>query len=85
MEAMSEQQIKVRKVTAWQPSWTETGPGEPGVNSIQLILDHGAEEYVLAVTNDDADNLFDWLSASGEVYFDMERKVLIFGTRAPGD
>jgi len=82
--ALTEQQIKVRKVTAWQPSFTESGPGEPGVYSIQLILDQGAEEYVLQPTEDDADNLFDWLSASSEVYFDMDRKVLIFGTRAPG-
>jgi hypothetical protein len=81
---MSEKQIKVRKVTAWQPSWTESAAGKPGVYSIQLILDQGAEEYVLTPTEDDADNLFDWLSASSEVYFDMDRKVLIFGTRAPG-
>jgi hypothetical protein len=84
MAKISEQQIKVRKVTAWQPSWTEHAPGEPGVYSIQLILDQGAEEYILSPTEDDADNLFDWLSASSEVYFDMDRKVLIFGTRSPG-
>jgi len=84
MAALTEQQIKVRKVTAWQPSWTESGPGKAGVYSIQLILDQGAEEYVLQPTEDDADNLFDWLSASSEVYFDMDRKVLIFGTRSPG-
>ena len=28
--------------------------------------------------------VFDWLSASSEVYFDLERKVLIFGPRATG-
>ena len=84
MAALTEKQIKVRKVTAWQASWTESGPGEAGVYSFQLILDQGAEEYVLQPTEDDADNLFDWLSASSEVYFDMDRKVLIFGTRSPG-
>ena len=80
----TEQHIKVRKVTAWQPNWTENSPGEPGNYVFQLILDQGAEEYVLRLTEGDADNLFDWLSASSEVYFDMERKVLIFGTRSLG-
>lgn len=82
--AITAEQIKVRKVTGWQPSWTESAPGEPGTYSFQLILDQGAEEYVLRLTEDDADNLFDWLSDSSEVYFDMERKVLIFGPRAFG-
>ena len=79
--SVTEQHIKVRKVTAWQPSWTEAEPGEPGSYVFQLILDQGAAEYVLRLTEGDADNLFDWLSASSEVYFDMERKVVIFGTR----
>jgi hypothetical protein len=82
--AITDRDIKVRKVTAWQPSWTESAPGEPGTYSFQLILDQGAEEYVLRLTEDDADNLFDWLAASSEVYFDLERKVLIFGPRATG-
>jgi hypothetical protein len=80
--AITAQEIKVRRVTGWQPSWTEQAAGEPGTYSIQLILDQGAEEYVLRPTEDDADNLFDWLSASSEVYFDMDRKVVIFGPRA---
>ena len=75
------QEIIVRKVTHWQPTWTEKGPGQPGTYTIQLILDNGAEEAVLTLTEDDADNLFDWLSDSNEVYFDMQRRVVLFGTR----
>lgn len=77
--------IKTRKVTAWQPSWSASGAGEPGTYVFQLVLDGGASEVVLTLTEDDADNLFDWLAASEEVYYDMEREVLIFGTRSPGD
>ena len=84
MGAITEQQIKVRKVTAWQPSWTERDPGDPGVYSFQLILDEGAEEYILRTTAEDADNLFDWLSASNDVYYDLDRKVVMFGTRPVG-
>ncbi len=86
MEAatITEQQIQVRKVTHWQPTFTAEAPGEPGVYTFQLILDHGAEEAILNVNEGDADNLFDWLSESSDVYYDMERRVLIFGTRAVG-
>jgi hypothetical protein len=81
---ITEQHIKVRKVTHWQPTFTAEAPGEPGVYTFQLILDHGAEESILVLTESDADNLFDWLTASKDVYYDMERRVLIFGTRAVG-
>ena len=84
-EAITEQQIKVRKVTHWQPSFTAKDPGEDGVYTFQLVLDHGAEEAILRVTDDDADNLFDWLTASNDVYYDIERKVVMFGTRPVGD
>ena len=78
-------EITVRKVTEWQASWTPQGPGEPGVNTIQVILDGGAAEHVYTpLTTEDADNLFDWLSAGGDVYFDVERQSLIFGTRPLG-
>lgn len=81
---ITEQQIKVRKVTHWQPSFTAKAPGEDGIYTFQLVLDYGAEEEVLRVNDDDADNLFDWLSASDDVYYDSERKVVLFGTRAVG-
>lgn len=81
---ITEQQIKVRKVTHWQPSFTAKAPGEDGIYTFQLVLDYGAEEEVLRVNDDDADNLFNWLSASDDVYYDSERKVVMFGTRAVG-
>ncbi len=76
--------IKTRKVTHWQPNWSASGAGKPGTYLFQLVLDHGASEAVLTVTVDDADNLFDWLSASSEVFYDLEREALIFGSRAVG-
>ena len=73
--------IKTRKVTSWQPNWPASGSGEPGPYILQLVLDDGASEVVLALTESDADNLYDWLSDSSEVYYDIEREVIIFGTR----
>ena len=76
-------QLNVRKVTSWQARFTHQG-GEPGINTFQLILDRGAADHLLTVTAEDADNLFDWLSASEEVYFEAETDVLIFETKDIG-
>jgi hypothetical protein len=76
--------IKVRKVTHWQPNLSLSGAGEPATYLFQLILDNGASEVVLTVNTDDADNLFDWLVASEDVYYDLEREVLLFGVRQVG-
>jgi len=76
--------IKTRKVTNWQPNFSLSGPGEPGTYIFQLVLDHGASEVVLTLTESDADNLFDWLSTSSDVYYDLEREVLLFGSRSIG-
>jgi hypothetical protein len=78
-EERTEQQITVRQVTDYQASWTEEERGEPGSFTFQLILDNGAEEYVIRPTNEDADVLTDLLEHTGTVFFDMERGVLIFG------
>jgi hypothetical protein len=46
----TEQRIAVREVTHMQASWTEGERGAPGYFTVQLILDNGAEEYVLHPT-----------------------------------
>ena len=76
--------IKTRRVTHRQPNCSLSGKGEPGTYVIQLILDHGASEVVLSLTEGDADNMFDWLSTSSDVYYDLEREVLLFGSRSIG-
>ena len=83
-EQRTEQQIKVRQVTSYQASWTEEGREGPGAFTFQLILDDGAEEYVIRPTNEDADVLTDLFEQTGTIYFDMERKVLIFGSVSVG-
>lgn len=76
--------IKTRKVTHWQANMSMSGAGEPATYLFQLVLDHGASEVVLTLTCDDADNAFDWLAASDDVSYDIEREVLIFGARRVG-
>jgi len=62
-----------------QASWTETERGAPGAFTLQLILDNGADEYVLRPTAKDADVLLQLVKSSVKAVFDLERKVLIFG------
>jgi hypothetical protein len=76
-----EQHIKVRQVTDVQASWTETERGEHGLFTIQLILDDGAEEYVLRPTAEDAKVMLKLFRRSEAVYFDLDRKVLISRVR----
>ena len=78
-EQRTESAIKVRQVTEVHSNWNEEQRGEEGKFSFQLILDNGAEEYVIRPTADDADVLVDLFEQTDTIYFDMERRVLIFG------
>jgi hypothetical protein len=78
-EQQTEAAIKVRQVTEVHSNWNEERRGEEGKFSFQLILDNGAEEYVIRPTAEDSDVLVDLFGQTGTVYFDMERRVLIFG------
>jgi hypothetical protein len=89
MEASAEREItpgdiKVREVTNYQSTWTEHAPGAAGAFTVQLVLDHGCEEYVIRPTADDIEVLKSLLRDSDNVYFDLERKVLMFGNRRVG-
>jgi hypothetical protein len=77
-EERTEQAIKVRQVTDYQASWTEEERGGPGSFTFQLILDNGAEEYVIRPTVGDAKVIRKLLNRSKALTFDLERKVLIF-------
>jgi hypothetical protein len=79
-EERTERRITVRQVTHVQGSWTEQERGAPGAFTLQLILDHGADEYVLRPTAQDAQVLLQLLGRGERAVFDLERKVLIVGT-----
>jgi hypothetical protein len=78
MEERTEQQIQVRQVTHIQASWTEQERGAPGAFTLQLILDNGADEYVLRTTAEDTDVLLKLFERSHSAIFDLGRKVLVF-------
>jgi hypothetical protein len=78
----AERRIQVRQVTHVQASWAELERGADGAFTLQLILDHGADEYVLRPTATDADVLVQLLARSKSAAFVVERKVLMFGNLA---
>ena len=80
VEQQTEQRILIREVTQVQASWTEAERGAPGAFTLQLILDHGADEYVLRPTAEDSDVILKLIKRSDKAMFDLDRKVLIFGS-----
>ncbi len=83
-EQRTEDQIRVRQVTNVQYSWSEEGRGGHGAFTVQLVLDNGAEEYVLQPTAEDAKVQLELFVSAGTVYFDLDRKVLISGSVSLG-
>lgn len=78
-EQHTEHSIRVRQVTDVQISWSEEARGAPGSFTVQLILDNGAAEYILQPTAEDTRVQHELFKQAKTVYFDLDRKVLIFG------
>ncbi|CAN5255581.1 hypothetical protein BH24ACT19_BH24ACT19_22320 [soil metagenome] len=72
-----EQAVKVREITEVHPNWIEQGRGDFGAFAFRLILDNGAEEYLLRPTVEDTKVLRKWIPRAKHLAFDTERKVLI--------
>ena len=81
-EQHTEDLIQVRRVTQMHAAWTEGERGAPGAFTLQLILDNGADEYILRPTADDVDVLQALWRRSESVTFDLGRKVLMFSSVA---
>ena len=84
-EQHTREAIKVRQVTDYQASWTERERGAPGAFTFQLILDDGAEEYVIRPEVGDAKVIRKLLDKSDALVFDMEHRVLIARNLPAGD
>lgn len=85
MAEMTDDSLRVRQLTHYQFSWTAQESGQPGIWTLQLVLDEGAWEEVLTLSADDADNMQDVLSNTKNVFYDVGRRVLMFGVTKAGD
>ena len=84
-QPLTDDSIKIRQLSQYQFSWVAGEAGQPGTWTLQLVLDEGAWEEVLTVDPDDADNLQDVLTTNKVVFYDIERRVMIFGLSRPGE
>jgi hypothetical protein len=82
---LTDDDIKVRQVNHYQFTWVAGQPKKEGTFTLQLVLDEGAWEEVLAVDSDDAEVLQHLLKKSADVHYDIERRTLMFGTARVGD
>jgi hypothetical protein len=85
MAEMTDDDLRVRQLSHYQFSWTAGESGANGIWTLQLVLDEGASEEVLTITADDADNLQDILKNTKNVFYDVGRRVLMFGVTEAGD
>ena len=83
-QPITDDSIIVRQLSHYQFSWIAGDPGEEGTYTLQLVLDEGAWEEVLTLDADDADVLQDLLVAHDTVNYDIRRRTLMFGVKAPG-
>jgi KaiC/GvpD/RAD55 family RecA-like ATPase len=83
-QPVTDDSIKVRQVSHYQFTWVVGEPGAGGTFTLQLVLDEGAWEEVVTVTAEDAEVLQELLASAENVYYDIPRRTLMFGTGAPG-
>jgi hypothetical protein len=84
-QPVTDDSIKVRQVSHYQFTWVAGEAGDDGTWTLQLVMDQGAWEEVLTITDDDADVLQDLLSEAKVVHYDVGRRVLMFGTTPVGE
>ena len=78
-EQRTEGAIKVRQVTDVHANWSNQGDLQNGKFSFQLILDNGAQEFLIMPTPDDGKLLRDLIHDADTLYWDTEKEILIFG------
>jgi hypothetical protein len=83
-QPVTDDSIRVRHLSHYQFSWVAQEPGQPGVFTLQLVLDQGAWEEVLTVSAEDAEVLQGLLRKQEDVAYDVSRRVLMFGTTRVG-
>ncbi len=83
-QPVTDDSIRVRHLSHYQFSWVAQGPDQPGVFTLQLVLDQGAWEEVVTVSAEDAEVLQGLLRKQKDVAYDVGRRVLMFGTTPVG-
>jgi hypothetical protein len=83
-QPVNDNTLTVRQLTHYQFSFVPGEPGDDGTFTLQLVLDQGAWEEVLTVDAEDAEVLQGLLRHTEAVFYDVQRRTLVFGTQRVG-
>jgi hypothetical protein len=81
---VTDDSVRVRQLSHYQFSFRAGDAGQNGTWTLQLVLDEGAWEEIITLSADDADNLQDLLEATKTVFYDIDRRLFMFGVTKPG-
>ena len=84
LQPVTDDSIQVRQLTHYQFTWVAGEAGAPGTITLQLVLDEGAWEEVVTVDAGDARVLQNLLQSQQTVYYDVGRRLMMFGTSPVG-
>jgi hypothetical protein len=90
MRTMSDQtrvtddDVQVRQLSHYQFSFRSGEQHSDGMWTLQLVLDEGAWEEIITVTAEDADVLQELLAGNKTVFYDIRRRLFMFGVKKPG-
>ena len=81
---VTDDSVRVRQLSHYQFSFRAGDAEQNGTWTLQLVLDEGAWEEIITLSADDADNLQDLLEDTKTVFYDIDRRVLMFGVTKAG-
>jgi hypothetical protein len=84
-QPVNDNTLTVRQLTHYQFSYVPGEAGADGTFTLQLVLDQGAWEEVITVPAEDAEVLQGLLRRTGSIFYDVQRRTLVFGTKAVGE
>jgi hypothetical protein len=83
-QPVNDNTLTVRQLTHYQFSYVPGEAGADGTFTLQLVLDQGAWEEVITVPSEDAEVLQGLLRRTASVFYDVQRRTLVFGTEKVG-
>lgn len=81
---VTDDSVRVRQLSHYQLSFRAQDAQTAGTWTLQLVLDEGAWEEIITVTAEDADVLREALSSSKTTYYDIDRRLFMFGVKKAG-
>jgi hypothetical protein len=81
---VTDDSVQVRQLSHYQFSFRTGDRDNDGMWTLQLVLDEGAWEEIITVTAEDADVLQELLAAHKTVFYDIKRRLFMFGVKKPG-